>query len=72
MINRILMNITKQENETEEQLQRRIRSCDLLVSLYSTALFNYRRASVCDPFPSHLIDTNAHEKLFEQAVGCLP
>lgn len=69
MITRILKNITKQENETEEHLQERIRSSDLLISLFSTALYNYRRASVCDPFPSHLIDKNTHEKSFEQAVS---
>jgi hypothetical protein len=69
MITRILKNITKQENESDEQLQQRIHSCDLLVSLFSTALYNYRRASVCDPFPGHLIDTTTHEKLFEQAVS---
>jgi hypothetical protein len=67
MITRILKNITKQENESDEQLQQRLHSRDLLVSLFSTALYNYRRASVCDPFPSHLIDPTTHEKLFEQA-----
>lgn len=69
MVTRILKNITKQEAETDEQLQQRIRACDLLISLFSTALYNYRRASVCDPFPSHLIDATTHEKLFEQAVS---
>jgi hypothetical protein len=69
MITRILKNITKQENESDEQLQQRLHSRDLLVSLFSTALYNYRRASVCDPFPSHLIDPTTHEKLFEQAVS---
>eukprot|EP00026_Physarum_polycephalum_P009614 Phypoly_transcript_09742.p1 GENE.Phypoly_transcript_09742~~Phypoly_transcript_09742.p1 ORF type:complete len:386 (+),score=46.75 Phypoly_transcript_09742:114-1271(+) len=59
------------------RLESRIRedsfSVDLLLSIFCSALFNYRRASVCSPFPPHLM--NLHDKNFqlaEQIVNSLP
>eukprot|EP01126_Amoeba_proteus_P047357 TRINITY_DN5399_c0_g1_i10.p1 TRINITY_DN5399_c0_g1~~TRINITY_DN5399_c0_g1_i10.p1 ORF type:complete len:365 (+),score=52.57 TRINITY_DN5399_c0_g1_i10:488-1582(+) len=41
-------------------------ACDLLISLFATALFSYRRGSICEPFPcKEFVVCETGEKNFE-------
>lgn len=44
--------------------------CDLLLSLFFTALSSYRRATICQPFPSFFSTGASHTKIkeFDQLV----
>jgi hypothetical protein len=44
--------------------------CDLLLSLFFTALSSYRRATICQPFPSFFSSGASHTKIkeFDQLV----
>jgi hypothetical protein len=48
--------------------------CDLLLSLFFTALSSYRRATICQPFPSLFSTGTLHTKIkdFDQLVPLVP
>jgi len=52
----------------EERVRKRVtaepEACDMLLSLFSSALFCYRRASICEPFPDEF--TIQGEKKYEE------
>lgn len=53
------------EKRVRERLNQSPIGCDLLVSLFATALFSYRRGTVCEPFPPQFM---RGEKDFTSAV----
>lgn len=44
-------------------------ACDLLVSFFYTSLFNYRKSTICYPFPEAFYDPNNGEKDYEYLVS---
>jgi len=42
---------TEIESRIQESLTGEMEACDLLMSLFCSALFSFRRSSICDPFP---------------------
>eukprot|EP01127_Copromyxa_protea_P018779 TRINITY_DN5980_c0_g1_i2.p1 TRINITY_DN5980_c0_g1~~TRINITY_DN5980_c0_g1_i2.p1 ORF type:complete len:357 (-),score=55.16 TRINITY_DN5980_c0_g1_i2:57-1127(-) len=44
------------EQRVRERLEGSPVACDLLISLFATALFSYRRGTVCEPFPHEFSD----------------
>ena len=65
----------KLEERVLQRLRKDAAACDLLLSLFSASLFNYRRATVCSPLPSYLLPLHStrthhiHELPFSQVVS---
>jgi hypothetical protein len=61
---------SRQRADIEQSIQLLIEkeplTCDLLLSLFSTSLFGYRRSTICDPFPEDFI--KGEERNYEDAV----
>lgn len=46
-----------------------LKCCDLMITIFSASLLSYRRATICNPFPTHIFEKGKNEPNFEEAVS---
>jgi len=61
------------ELRVRERITKETEACDLLFSLFASALFNLRRASICEPYPDDFMKNETKEySMVETYTNALP
>lgn len=77
--NKTIVNSLKPVNKSEKSrkdqiddilnaIETNVLSCDLLISFFYSSLFNYRKSTICYPFPESFYKPENGEKDFEDVV----